>query len=205
MNGAANIPERAIVLTFDDGFESLFQHGYPILSNYGFTATIFLVAGFCGKRNNWPSQPAGIPGISLLGWDQIREMDRNGIEFGAHTVNHPALDTLAAEDAKREIFESKDIIENKLGHHIEVFAYPYGRFNPMVKVFVSHAYKGACSTQVGYASQSSDLFVIPRIDVNYYKSPVLFRQLFRYISQPYLMARRLAHDAIGLFSNREWY
>src|ERR671925_319704 len=55
---SGQIPERSIVLTFDDGYQTLYTEVFPILQQYGFSATIFLVAGFCGKDKHWPGQPA---------------------------------------------------------------------------------------------------------------------------------------------------
>ena len=199
------IPAATIVLTFDDGLESLYSYAYPVLAEYGFPATIFLVAGYCGGLNNWPSQPAGVPGLRLLDWDQIRKMDQNKIEFGAHTISHPRLDQLSSTEAEKEIRDSKTKIEEQIGHTVTTFAYPYGRYTPQIKELVSRSFQGACSTNIGFVESRSDRFAIQRIDINYYKSPVLFRQLFSVISPPYIAARSLVRKAAGKLMHRQWY
>jgi peptidoglycan/xylan/chitin deacetylase (PgdA/CDA1 family) len=143
--------------------------------------------------------------MKLLDWEQIREMDAYGIEFGAHTVNHPFLDALPLDQTLWEISESKKIIEDHLSHKIDLFAYPYGRYNPQVRELVSTVYSGACGTYNGYVDSKSDRYAIQRIDVNYYRSQVLFRQLFNGVSPPYLKLRQFARMAIGSLRNRDWY
>ncbi len=199
------IPDNTIVLTFDDGMESLYWNAYPTLKKHGFTATVFLVAGHCGRGNDWSTQPDGIPKMKLLDWGQIKEMADNNIEFGAHTVSHPFLDTLPTGQAEWEISESKKIIEQNIGQKVEVFAYPYGRYNQEVRDVVSNMYSGACGTYNGYVDAAADRYAVQRIDVNYYKSPYLFRQLFNSVSPPYLMLRQIARRAIGRLKKRDWY
>jgi peptidoglycan/xylan/chitin deacetylase (PgdA/CDA1 family) len=198
-------PGKSVVLTFDDGLESLYTYAYPILAENSYPATIFLVAGYCGRVNNWPSQPVGLPEQRLLNWDQIREMDQNSIEFGAHTMTHPRLDLLSPLDSEQEILESKLLIEEKLGHSTRTFAYPYGWYNSLIKETVSRQFSGACSTNMGYVGSEADRYAIERIDINYYKSPLLFRQLFSPVSPPYLAARSLIRKVAGKILKRQWY
>jgi peptidoglycan/xylan/chitin deacetylase (PgdA/CDA1 family) len=199
------LPEKSIVLTFDDGLASLYTYAFPILAEHAYPATIFLVASYCGQVNNWPSQPAGVPDQRLLDWDQIREMDQNRIEFGAHTMTHPRLDLLPPVDAEKEILDSKLLIEEKLGHSTRTFAYPYGRYSSLIKETVSRHFSGACSTNMGYVGSAADRYAIERIDINYYKSPLLFRQLFSPASPPYLASRTLLRKAAGKILKRQWY
>ena len=126
------LPDRSVVLTFDDGFENVYQLAFPILQQYGFPATVFLVAGYCGKTNHWPSQPSGIPRLPIMTWEQIQEMDRADIEFGAHTHNHPRLDRVSGSELTLEVVNAKIVLEDHLGHQVDHFSYPYGmrRFIP---------------------------------------------------------------------------
>ena len=61
LQSGEELPGKSVVLTFDDGFESVYTNAFPVLQRYGFPATVFLVADYCGKTNDWPSQPGGIP------------------------------------------------------------------------------------------------------------------------------------------------
>jgi peptidoglycan/xylan/chitin deacetylase (PgdA/CDA1 family) len=167
-----------VVLTFDDGYENLFWNVYPVLSEFGFTATVFLVSGFCGKLNHWAGQPGGIPSLKLLNWQQIREMDGKCIEFGAHSVSHQRLDRLSEIELDMEILQSKTDIEDHLGQGVNVFAYPYGAHNAQVKAVTASSFDGAYGTAMGYLASDSDPFLMERIDIYYFKQSVLFQRLF---------------------------
>jgi peptidoglycan/xylan/chitin deacetylase (PgdA/CDA1 family) len=198
------LPPRSIVITFDDGFASVFTRAYPILAEYGFSATVFLVSDYCGRRNDWPSQPTTVPYQSLMTWTQICEMDRDGIEFGAHSATHPMLDQLAVSDVEREILDSKAKIEDQVGHAIELFAYPYGRYNETVKRVVSRAYTGACSTRLGIVRPGSDPLALDRIEVHCVANLHLFQGLSRPWFSSYLGMRRLLRSAASAILRRPW-
>jgi peptidoglycan/xylan/chitin deacetylase (PgdA/CDA1 family) len=198
------LPPRSIVITFDDGFESVYTHAYPVLADYEFPATVFLVAGYCGLENNWPNQPAAVPSQPLMTWTQICELDRNGIEFGAHSITHPLLDQLVSGDVEREILDSKATVEDQVGHAIELFAYPYGRYNETVKRIVSRAYTGACSTRLGVVRPGSDPLALDRIEVHYVANLRLFQGLSRPWFSSYLGMRRLLRTAASTALRRPW-
>jgi peptidoglycan/xylan/chitin deacetylase (PgdA/CDA1 family) len=198
------LPERLVVVTFDDGFESVYRHAFPVLTKYNFSATVFLVSDYCGQTNNWPHQPAVVPQFSLLNWSQIREMDGAGIEFGGHTATHPWLDRLSETALEQEIVQSKLALENKLGHSIRTFSYPYGRFTPAVKKIVSRHYQGACTTRLAVAGQNDDPLALPRIEALYITQTFLFRGMFSTWFPTYLSARRLARTAGGRLYKRAW-
>ena len=98
--------------------------------------------------------------------DMISEMQEYGIEFGGHTKTHPKLAKIDIEDAKKEIFESKEKLEKKLNKKLVSFAYPYGNMNEDVKNIVKEAgYEFAVATDSGDISFSTDLFKIRRIGI----------------------------------------
>src|SRR5215471_107285 len=99
LQATATVGEHCVILTFDDGFQNVYEHGLPILQRYGFPATVFLVTDYCGKLNSWPSQPASVAHQSLLRWEEIKEMHAAGLSFGSHTRTHPDLQTAAPEIA----------------------------------------------------------------------------------------------------------
>ena len=200
-----SIPNKTIVLTFDDGYASLYTYVVPVLLRYGFSATVFLVSGYCGRNNDWPGQLSEIPRMPLLDWNQIREMDESGIEIGAHTVNHPMLDRLEPDEMKKEIFNSKEAIERQLGHEISSFAYPYGRYNKTVKSHVISEFTGACSSKIGMVNLKSDPFEIERIDINYVKNMGWFRSLESKSFPYYLTARRSLRSISKVILNRSWW
>lgn len=200
----APLPPRTVVLTFDDGFRNLYEAAFPLLARYGFAATIFLVADFCGATNGWPGQPAIIPRLPLLDWPQIREMARHGIEFGAHTATHPRLDRLPPAEAEREIVGAKARLEMALGAPITLFAYPYGWSDPPSAALVRRTYRGACTTRLGLVGTASDPLALDRIEVRTLAHPRLFALLATPLLRPYLAALRPLRRAVARLQNQGW-
>jgi peptidoglycan/xylan/chitin deacetylase (PgdA/CDA1 family) len=194
------LPARSVVLTFDDGFESVYTEAFPILARYGFTATVFLVGDSYGGQNDWPGQPALIPRFSLLNWAQIRELAQYGIDFGGHTLTHPRLDRLGPAQLRQEIVTAQARLEEQLGHPVELFAYPYGSYSAAAKALVEQTYCGACSVRLGVVSGHSDRYALERIEAAYLPAPLMLECLrSRPLLSTYLgtraAARRLAHAA----------
>jgi peptidoglycan/xylan/chitin deacetylase (PgdA/CDA1 family) len=185
------LPERTVVLTFDDGFQDFYTSAAPVLQRWGLPATIFLATGYCGRTNGWPGQPDWVDQQPLLNWQQVVELARLGFSFGAHSVNHPALPGLSVAEAQQEITQCKAQIEERVGQPVEFFCYPYGRWNPLVRNIVNQHYKGACATIARAVDASSDRFALPRADAHYVRQGALFRMLFTGRFLAYLAARRL--------------
>lgn len=185
------LPERTVVLTFDDGFRDFYTSAAPLLRRLGFPATIFLPTGYCGRTNCWPGQPDWVREEALLDWQQVAELAEGGFSFGAHTIHHPVLTALTIDEAEQEIAGSKTHIEERTGQMVEFFAYPYGRWCPAVRDLVRLHYRGACATAAGAVKPSADPFALPRADAHYFRHPALFRMLLTAPSLAYLAARRL--------------
>ena len=152
-----SLPEKVIIITFDDGYKNNYIHAFPILKKYQFTATIFLATAYCEGTNDWFGQEFSIPRIPMLSWVEIREMSRYGIEFGAHTRSHARLADLDMEKAQEEIVGSKMDIESHLNQPVELFSYPFGSFNEQAKEIVRTVFKGAVSTRLGKVNSESDI------------------------------------------------
>ena len=124
LTGKRQVPPNAVVVTFDDGYRDNFEIAYPMLRRYLIPATFFIVPGFI----NGDVDLIGDPGWEAMTWDNIRQMDVDPlVEFGAHTQSHAILATLDATAARHEIDKSKAELEQRLGHAIDLFAYPYGQ------------------------------------------------------------------------------
>lgn len=162
----ASLPERSLVITLDDGFDDNYDHAFPILSRFGFTATVFLTASYIGtdrlptlSRTDFVPRP--------LSWEQVKEMHAHGIEFGSHTLTHPMLSQIPLAQARREIAESKRAIEARLGAPAPFFCYPRGDFNDAVRRIVeAEGYLGACTTLPGPNDWRTDLFALRRTYVS---------------------------------------
>jgi peptidoglycan/xylan/chitin deacetylase (PgdA/CDA1 family) len=137
-------PHNTIVITIDDGHQSIYTYAYPVLKKYGFCATVFLISDYVGIKEGF------------LNWDQVKEMSRNNISFGGHTKNHVYLPSIKNDKdiLWNEIAGCKKAIEGRLGIPVDYFCYPSGGLNEEIEMFVKQAgYKGACATNRG-----SDIF-----------------------------------------------
>jgi peptidoglycan/xylan/chitin deacetylase (PgdA/CDA1 family) len=152
-------------LTFDDGYLNNLTNALPILQQFGFTSTCYVVSQMLGKTNLW-DQPKGIPQTPLMDIAQLRQWAQAGQEVGAHTQNHVHLNSLQLSDAAQEIQGSKTDLEQMLGLPVGSFCYPYGQYSPEHIGQVDAAgYQTATTTQRGNCGILSDLLELPRITV----------------------------------------
>lgn len=159
------LPDKAVAITLDDGFEDNYTHAFPILAKHNIPATIFLISGLIDSTNKWMSSRA-YSQRNMLNWQQISVMDQQLISFGAHTVTHPKLTELDNALADCEIRSSKKTIEDKLGKACKHFAYPYGLFNTDNRNSAEAAgFSLACSTRSGFNDSQRDPFSLHRIEV----------------------------------------
>ncbi|MEJ2538336.1 MAG: polysaccharide deacetylase family protein, partial [Calditrichia bacterium] len=100
------LPSNPVIITFDDGYESVFEHAYPALSEFGFTAVVFVITGYIGKWNKWDANLGGIR-FRHLNRQQIQELATNNMEIGSHGISHRAFTRLSSDEAGRELLESK--------------------------------------------------------------------------------------------------
>jgi len=186
-----SFPERVVVLTFDDGFQNFQTHAAPVLARLELPATVFLPTAWCGKTNAWPGQPEWVVPQPLMDWPAIAELSRQGIEFGGHSVSHPALTDVPGSQVEKEITGCKQEIETHTGKPARFFCYPYGKWNDSVRRVVKQHFAGACSTAAGVVEFDSDAFSIPRVDAHYVRNPSWFRSLFTRRFLTYIAARRV--------------
>lgn len=183
-------PARTCVLTFDDGFANFAEYALPVLKLFNFTAHVFVVAGWVGCKNDWPGQPAWAPKLSLMGWDTLREIAAAGMILGAHTLTHPHLRQAKLADAEHEIVEGKRIIEERTGHTVEMFAYPYGEATPAAEAIVAQTYQAGFGTDLAFATLASRPTCFERLDIYYLRYQQIFKSLDRAWVRRYLGIRR---------------
>jgi peptidoglycan/xylan/chitin deacetylase (PgdA/CDA1 family) len=152
------------LLTIDGGLEDLHAELLPMLRPYELKPLLFLVVDQIGGFNAWEST-MGYRKQKLLSVEQVREMQRYGIEFGSHTCSHPWLPSLSDNDLQKEVKDSKQKLEDLLGVEVTKFAYPYGGANARVRAMVARAgYKWAFSTSPGLSFWDDPLW-IKRVEV----------------------------------------
>lgn len=167
LEGGPPLPDRAIVITFDDGFRGVREHALPVLEAMGWPFTVFLVSDLIGQSDVWTkhSNPDGLT-HPLLDAEEIRDMQRRGVTFHSHTRSHPSLPTLDDATLMDELAGSRAALAELLGHEVSYLAYPYGHLDERVEAAARAAgYRAAFSTQPGFNRQNVNRFRIRRIDV----------------------------------------
>ncbi len=157
---------QLLALTFDDGFENFHRTVLPILARHHFTATVFVVSGFMGRRCGWEKY-AGIPDLKLMDWRQVRECYQEGMEIGSHSRDHLSLISLNPVDIKYQLDSSKDEIEHRLCTEVKTFCYPYGDYNATVlRVIRNSPYEAAVTSRFENDNFEGDLYRLPRLGMN---------------------------------------
>lgn len=192
--------EKTVVLTFDDGFRNFYEDALPVLNSCGFGATVFLVAAFCGKHNDWEGNPPELPRCELMSWSDIREAASAGIEFGSHTMTHKNLARLQPDEIKAELIDSQKLIEDKLGKKVTTFAYPFGEYNDFVKRSASRYYDAACSTLLGKVSRKSDVYALERLDAYYLSNRKILGMIESSIFDRYIGCRNVLRKFRAAFA-----
>jgi peptidoglycan/xylan/chitin deacetylase (PgdA/CDA1 family) len=125
------LPDKPILLTFDDGYADIAEYALPVLRRYGFGAAVYIVTGQLAGTNTW-DEVRGSGTHGLMTAEQIRYWATQGIEFGAHSRTHADLTTLSAKELAEEVIGSRDDLADLLGSRVVSFAYPYGFYNQAV-------------------------------------------------------------------------
>jgi peptidoglycan/xylan/chitin deacetylase (PgdA/CDA1 family) len=186
------VHQRAVVLTFDDGYENFYQEAYPILSEFGFTATVFAVAQEVGGKSRWDVGSE----TQLMSWSQIRELHRLGVEFGSHTMSHPRLTLVPPHLAAQELADSRSLLEQNLGSAVTSLAYPYGDSNSSIELLAREiGYSLACSIVRGNLHSAQDLLHLKRVPMDNFTSLSRLRRrlspLYDYTSSLLRLSRRM--------------
>lgn len=161
------LPERPVVLTFDDGYADFYTTALPIMQRFGFTATVYVTTAFVGHTARW-LESLGEGARPMLSWEQLLEVNAAGVECGAHSHTHPQLDVLTGPQARQEVVRCKEVLEQKLSREVATFAYPYGYYDTGVRAIVQEAgYSSACAVRLARSSTADDPFALARIMVEH--------------------------------------
>jgi peptidoglycan/xylan/chitin deacetylase (PgdA/CDA1 family) len=161
--GAGDGSASRIVVSFDDGTRDFMTEAAPVLSRLGLPSVIYVN----------PSR-VGEPGF--LGWDDLLELSRAGVEVGSHSLEHRSLGSLTQGEVRRQVVESRRALEDRLGLEVSALAYPYGTvrdFNEWIKAEVSTAgYRSACTAINGVNGPGADPMALRRTKIEQGDLPI---------------------------------
>lgn len=161
--GERDLPARPVVITFDDGLADFAEHAWPALRARRLTATHYVVAGAVGGRAEWLRPIAGTA-PPMLDAAQIRRLDADGCEIGAHSLTHRELDTLDRRAIDDEVARSRRELSAVLGRPVRSFAYPHGYHDRRVRAAVARAgYDSAAAVREAFSSPADDVLALARI------------------------------------------
>jgi peptidoglycan/xylan/chitin deacetylase (PgdA/CDA1 family) len=155
MRFGRKLPERAVVLTFDDGYLGQFETVYPLLKKYNFPATFFVPTGTVGIKTS----------RDHMTWAQLQQMDKEGlVKIEGHTISHPEdLRKLDDEHVRKELGTSKKTLEEKLGRKVRFLAYPVGNADSRVAQIAHElGYEMAFTMGPGWSASPADALMVPR-------------------------------------------
>jgi peptidoglycan/xylan/chitin deacetylase (PgdA/CDA1 family) len=168
IEAGATLPDKPLLITFDDGYLDNYTNAFPILQQYAMKASFYIITGMVGQANRMSAA-------------QIREMTTAGMDFGSHTVTHRPLAGLTLDEAGTELKNSKYDLEQMMGKSVNFTAYPCGSYNPEVlDIAKETGYVGGFSTRYGFAGFSNNLAIrrIPIFHSDRSISYVMFKKGF---------------------------
>lgn len=166
LQGKLRLPKKPIILTFDDGYEDIYNLAYPVMKEQGMKGVVFVLGDRFMRVNEWDRENKKLTEAPLLDNEQIMELHANGFEIGSHTLDHLNLQKLSLQECFKEIQKSKLILEALLDTEVISLSYPYGKVNEKIKTLVKRGgYKFACSVFSGPAEFGEDPFEIRRMSI----------------------------------------
>ena len=146
--GTTTPTQKPVALTFDDGLVNQYQYAFPLLKKYGMTATFYIYTNPINRGNK-----------RYLSWDEVREMSTTGMTIGSHSLSHPLFKNSTPADIKKEISESKKVIEDNIKKPVTDFAQPFGYTSPEIETDIKEAgYTTARGILWGTLHSPKDIF-----------------------------------------------
>jgi peptidoglycan/xylan/chitin deacetylase (PgdA/CDA1 family) len=174
------IPPKCVVLTFDDGYQSLLTNATPVLKSFNLFATLFLMTGAIGEKSYtiFNSQNSSFPeNDPPLNWSQLKDMTNACWNIEAHSRNHYIHNIISQDLLEKEMRGSKEDIEYHIHKKVEFYCYPCGSYNTnCLKLLKKLGYKAAFSVHPGLANWNSDLRRLPRVEINQHTNLECFKR-----------------------------
>ena len=153
------VPDRAVAITFDDGYASIYSEAFPMLQSFGYPFTLFL-----------STDPINRSQANYMTWAQVRELSDAGVVIANHLIEHPYMLTRQEGETDQqwlqrqrvEILTAEETIANQTGQSHRYLAYPYGEFDPAIKSLLGELNFVGLAQNSGAVGYNSDFLALPR-------------------------------------------
>jgi peptidoglycan/xylan/chitin deacetylase (PgdA/CDA1 family) len=187
-----SLPDKPVVITFDDGYRSVYDYAFPKMSAIGFKGVVFIPSGYVGRNNDWDVQLRRKK-YAHMDWSQLKELQDQGFEIGSHTQSHCDLTGMNDLRLHQEIIGSREQLNEALKTEIISLCYPFGRFNPKVIEAVRNAgYR--------YGVASVHFRNIADVSIDYYLRKF---NIYRLDTED-MFIRKLKFDFDSSLAHRDW-
>jgi peptidoglycan/xylan/chitin deacetylase (PgdA/CDA1 family) len=167
LRGEVPLPDGAVAVTFDDGFRDNFTVALPILDRFKIPAAFLIATAHIGSSTTLERYRHCCDDDRTLAWDHVREILARGHSVGGHSRTHRELPTLDPPDLQDEVEGCRRDIQAQTGLEPDLFAYPRGRENALVRQAVATAgFGAACSVYPGSNGTGIDLFALRRTEIS---------------------------------------
>ena len=184
--GRRSLPERPLLITFDDGLADFVHHALPVLRLHGHACTMFVTTAA-----TWRRRPRALAGRPTMSWAQVAALPAGGVEVGAHGHEHLQLDLLSSPRVRAELRTCKDLLEQEVQQEITSFAYPHGYNRARTRRLVEETgFASACAVKNRMSHADDHRWALARI------------MLTSAQSVPFLR-RSLLEEAVPLAGRRE--
>ena len=162
-----NFDKKSFVITFDDGYENVFENALPILNELKLEATCFFVANHIGGYNTWDISRNDFKKTKIMNEMQIKRWIDDGFDIGSHTLDHKNLCKLNYEDKTKQIADSKIFFKHKFNIDVKSFAYPFGVYDNSCIELAKKNYDCAVTTKRSrYKKNIFNKGELPRVPIN---------------------------------------
>jgi peptidoglycan/xylan/chitin deacetylase (PgdA/CDA1 family) len=161
LDGRRSVPERPLVVTFDDGLDDFVHNALPVLHKHGHACTMFVPTAA-----TWHQRPRALGGRATMSWSQVAALPESGVEVGAHSHDHLQLDLLPSRKVSSQLRICKDQLEQSIQGDVTSFAYPHGYNRAATRRLVQESgFSSACAVKNRLSHLEDDRWSLARIMV----------------------------------------